>query len=607
MRIRAIELFFPRPAHGKHHLLLALARTIIVGTSKVPPNRSMIMNAFSKRAVCFAAAMTLIAGSQVQGQLTGQIEQEIRSRCEALPFEMPKIDVPTFPDRRVSITQHGAVGDGHTMNTSAFAGAIQACAQAGGGTVVVPPGAWLTGPIRLESNINLHLERGALIQFSKHIQDFPFIAGLDGKSKRFIITPPIHAYRAKNIAITGDGIIDGAGEVWRYVKKGKQTAREWRELVASGGFVSPDGDEWWPSKEAFAAPEYLKTLEGSKKQLTVEEYVKTREFLRPDLLTLVQCNGILLDGVTFQNSPKFHVRPAQSENVVIRNVRVLSPWFGQNTDGIDPTSCRNVVIYNCMVDVGDDGICLKPATIASNQKSGPACENIVVEGCVVYHAHGGFVIGSESYGGVNNISVRNCIFSGTDVGIRFKSARGRGGLVQNVYIDGIQMRNIVNEALLFDMYYGGGAPEVESAKDRSSRRAETVGDRTPRFQNIFIKNIVCNGAERAVLINGLPEMPIKHIILDNVSVEANRGVSCVDADGIELNGCRIISRATPVVSVSTGKNITINGGTFPPGAELFLKVSGEGSENIRLVGLRNLDVKRVYELGKEVRPEAVQQ
>jgi DNA sulfur modification protein DndE len=176
-----------------------------------------------------------------------------------------------------------------------------------------------------------------------------------------------------------------------------------------------------------------------------------------------------------------------------------------------------------------------------------------------------------------------------------------------VYIDGIQMRNIANEALLFDMYYGGSAPEVESAKDRTLRKAETVSDRTPRFQKIFIKNVVCNGAERAVLINGLPEMPIKDITLDNVSVEAHRGVSCADANGIELNSCRIISRVSPIISVSTGKNITINGGTFPAGAELFLKVEGEGSENIRLVGLRNLDVKRVYELGNEVKHDAVQQ
>jgi DNA sulfur modification protein DndE len=169
------------------------------------------------------------------------------------------------------------------------------------------------------------------------------------------------------------------------------------------------------------------------------------------------------------------------------------------------------------------------------------------------------------------------------------------------------MRNIVNEALLFDMYYGGGAPEVESAKDRSTRSAEAVNDRTPRFQKIFIKNVVCKGAERAALINGLPEMPIKEIFLENVSVEANKGVLCVDADGIELHGCRIVPRVAPVVAVNAGKNITISGGTFPANTDVFLKVNGEESANIRLVGLGPLNAKRVYELGGEVKRDAVRE
>lgn len=531
------------------------------------------------------------------------IDAEIQAHIASAPFKMPRIDVPTFPDHRVSIVEHGAVGDGYTMTTKAFTDAIQACAKAGGGVVVVPPGTWLTGPIKIESNINLHLERGALIQFSKRIEDFPFIAGLDGKSKKFMITPPIHAYRAKNVAITGEGIIDGAGEVWRYVKKEKQTERQWKDLLASGGVVSTDGKEWWPSKAAMEGAEYLKQLESSGKKLTAADYASTREFLRPDLLQLVQCKGILLDGTTFRNSPKFHVRPIQSENVIIRNIKVFAPWWAQNTDGIDPTSCRNVLIYGCMVDVGDDGICLKPGTIANSQKPGPACENIVIADCIVYHAHGGFVIGSETYGGVNNVSVRNCIFMGTDVGIRFKSVRGRGGLVENVFIDGIQMRNIANEAILFDMYYGGGAPEVEALKDRDVRQLEAINDRTPQFQNFIVKNIVCKGAERAALINGLPEMPIKNIVLTNVSIESKKGVLCVDADGIELNNSRIVPQISPVISIDNGKNVTIRGGLFPTASEVFLKVDGEGSERIRIV---DVDVAKVkIELGKNVKPDAV--
>ena len=551
----------------------------------------------------FVAATLLMP--RVFGQSSKSISEEVSQRSANLPFVMPEIGVPAFPDRRVSIVDHGAVADGYTLNTKAFAEAIRACANAGGGSVVVPPGTWLTGPIKIESNINLHLERGAIIQFSKNIDDFPFIAGLDGKSKKYIITPPISAYRAKNIAITGEGIIDGAGEAWRYAKKNKLTDPQWKELVGSGGVVSPDAKEWWPSKEAMDGEQYLKQLEESGKKLTAADYAKTREFLRPDLVQLVQCNGILLDGTTFQNSPKFHVRPIQSENVIIRNVKVLSPWYGQNNDGIDPASCRNVIIYNCTVDVGDDGICLKPGSIASSQKPGPACENIVIADCVVYHAHGGFVIGSESFGGVNNVSVRNCVFIGTDVGVRFKSLRGKGGVVENVFIDGIQMREIANEAILFDMYYGGGAPEVEATKDRSIRQAEPVNDLTPRFRNISFKNIVCNGAERAVLINGLPEMPVKNITLENVSVTAKKGLSLIDVDGIRLDKCRIVPRSGPVMTLDQGRNIMVNGGTYASPTEVFLKVDGEKSESIHLSGIDAAKGKNAIELGQHVKPDAV--
>lgn len=524
-----------------------------------------------------------------------------------LPFPMPEMSEPQFPEHAVSIVEFGAVPDGHTLNTRAFADAIAACAKAGGGTVTVPPGTWLTGPVKLESNVNLHVERGALVQFSKNIEDFPFIGGFDGKSTRYIITPPIYAYRAKNIAITGDGIFDGAGEVWRYVKKDKLTDYEWKALIASGGVVSVDGKEWWPSKEAMGGQEYLKGLESSGRALTAADFAESREFLRPDLVHIVQCEGILLDGATFENSPKFHIHPVQCENLIIRNVKVLAPWYAQNADGIDLSSCRNVAVYNSTLDVGDDGICLKPGSIAKRQTPGPSCQNIVIADCIVYHAHGGFVIGSESSGGVHNVSVRNCVFIGTDVGLRFKSLRGKGGLVEKVYVDGVQMRSIETDAILFDMYYSGGAPDVEATKDITVGKAEPVTDRTPQFRDFSIKNIVCNGAKRAIVINGLPEMPVKNIVLDSVSVSAKGGVFLAGADGIQLNGCRIVPQSGPVISVIQGRNITIEGGTYPTPAEVFLRVLGEKSENIQLVGVDLKNARKAFELGENARPDAVLQ
>jgi DNA sulfur modification protein DndE len=552
------------------------------------------------------SVLTILAVVLASGAIAGE-QKQLKDYLVDLPFSVPAMAELRFPDRSVNIADYGAVPDGHTLNTKAFSDAIGACAKAGGGTVNVPPGTWLTGPIKLESNVNLHVEKGALVQFSKNIEDFPFIAGFDGKSRRYIITPPLSAYRATNVAITGGGIFDGAGEVWRYQKKEKLTAHQWKQLVASGGVVSDDGKEWWPSKEAMEGEKFLKELANSGREATAAEYAKTREFLRPDLVSIVQCTGVLLDGPTFENSPKFHVHPMQCENVIIRNITVLAPWYGQNNDGIDIGSSRNVVLYNCTIDVGDDGICLKPATIAKSQTPGPACQNIVIADCVVYHAHGGFVIGSESYGGVRNVSVRNCIFIGTDVGLRFKSLRGKGGLVEDVYIDGIQMRDIQTDAILFDMYYAGGSPDVEATKDLSVRKEEPVTDKTPRFQDFHIKRIICDGADRAVVINGLPEMPVRNIIFDSLSIESKRSVFLADADGVQLNNCRIVPQSGAIVTALQCRNVTVRGGAYPEEPDVFLKVAGEKSENIHLIGIKVARAKKLVELGEGAKAAAVTQ
>ncbi|MDE3057295.1 MAG: glycoside hydrolase family 28 protein [Bacteroidota bacterium] len=548
---------------------------------------------------------TALPAMHAQAQQAEMIKQEIVQLVSGAPFTMPAVAVPSFAGRSFNINDYGAAADGKTLNTKAMNDAIQACSNAGGGTVIVPPGLWFTGPIKIGSNVNLHLERGALIQFSKNIDDYPLIAGLSGKSKHYIRTPPLYSYKAKNIAITGYGIIDGAGEAWRYAKKSKFTATQWKEQVASGGYVSPDGKEWWPSKEAYEGEAYLSGLEKSGMQPTRDDFEHVREFLRPDLVVFDQCSGVLIDGTTFENSPKFHVRPSHSENIIIRNVKVFSPWYGQNNDGIDPTSCRNLIMYNCILDVGDDGICLKPASLASSQTPGPACENILIADCAVYHAHGGFVIGSESYGGVNNVFVNNCVYVGTDVGLRFKSLRGKGGLVQNVFVDGIQMRGIATDAILFDMYYGGGSPDVEAEKQDDTHHAEPVNERTPRFQNFSIKNIACLGAARAMDVKGLAEMPVKNIFLENVSIESEKGVFLTQADGVTFRNVTITLRTGAVISLDESRNITIDGMKYPAGAERFLSVEGETSEAIRVSGVDVSLAKKGIEIGKDVPAHAI--
>lgn len=533
------------------------------------------------------------------------IGKPLKAYFSKLPFPMPELTEPQFPEYTVSITEYGAIGDGHTLNTKAFHDAISACAKAGGGKVIVPPGTWLTGPIQLQSHVNLHLERGALVQFSPHIEDYPCIPGLDGNSEHYMRTPPISAYKAKNIAITGEGIFEGAGEVWRYVKKVDMTESQWKALVLSGGVVTPDGEQWWPSAEAMQGKETLEELRKTKKKLTREDYEKTKEYLRPNMVLLEACSEILLDGPTFTNSPRFHILLSQCENAIVRNVKVLSPEYGQNTDGIDLRSCRNVLVYNCTVDVGDDGICLKPAHIGPHQTPGPSCQNIIVADCYVYRAHGGFVIGSETYGGVKNIYVHDCIFLGTDVGLRFKSARDRGGLVENLFFENIQMRNIKTDAILFDMDYRGNAPEVEMQKDLTVRDEKSLTNRTPRLQNFYIKNIICNGAQRAIVINGLSEMPIQDVWFENVSIAAKQGIVIADGENIEFKDCRIVPQIGPVCHVIQSKNIRFQDGEYPGKMDSFIKVTGEKAANIYLKGIDFSPVSKIIELGPQVKPEIV--
>ncbi len=448
------------------------------------------------------------------------------SGLSATPLPKPDPKLPQIPDTRVQLTDFGAKGDGTVKNTEAFASAISTLAKSGGGHLIVPAGIWYTGPIVLDDNIDLHLENGALILFSDDLSDYPLVETSFEGLNMIRCQSPLSAVGKKNISITGKGTINGSGNAWRPVKQGKVSPTMWSRLK-SKGVVGTKGDVWYPNDTIRQLNEDGTRDKGWLKVRNNWEYA--HDFLRPVLLSLISCKNILLEDVTFENSPSWNLHPLMCEEVTVRGICVRNPDYAQNGDGIDAESCRNVLITNCTFDVGDDAICIKSGKDQDGRERGIPCENVHIDGCRVYHGHGGFVIGSEMSGGVRNISVSNCLFVGTDVGLRFKSTRGRGGVVEKVYIEGINMANITGDAIIFDLYYGvKGEPKTAP-----------VSEETPAFRDIHINNTNCKGAGRALFFNGLPEMPLTNITVSNSIFKAEQGATLNEIDGLVFENVTI--------------------------------------------------------------------
>lgn len=479
-----------------------------------------------------SAAMALIAGKSAASKTPE-------------PQVMPQISEPVIPDYQVSLTDFGAIGDGSAMNTEAFATAMKTLAAKGGGHLIVPAGIWLTGPICFESNIDLHLENGALILFTDDLAEYPLVETSFEGLNMVRCQSPISAIEKENISITGFGTINGCGNAWRPVKQGKVSPNFWDRL-ASKGSLGSKGDVWYPN-------DTIRTLneDGLKDkgwQRLKDDWSYAHDYLRPVLLSLIKCKNVLLENATFENSPSWNIHPLLCENVIVRRVTVRNPDYAQNGDGIDAESCRNVHITECTFDVGDDAICIKSGKDRDGRERAVACENVLIEGCRVYHGHGGFVIGSEMSGGVRNIAVKNCLFIGTDCGLRFKSTRGRGGVVEKIYIDGVNMANISGDAIIFDLYYGvKGEP-----------KAEPVTEETPSFRDIHISNTVCSGAARAMFFNGLPEMPLSDIYVNNSAFYTDKGAVLNEIAGLDFNNVKIDNSIGEKITTRNVSNFTIN-------------------------------------------------
>jgi len=420
---------------------------------------------------------------------------------ENLPCKVTAVTPFDIPDRELSITEFGAVGDGVTLCTEAFAKAISQLSKQGGGRVVVPEGVWLTGPIVLKDNIELRIERNALVCFSPDKRLYLDLKAKPGSRVRACVG----ASKRKNIAITGEGILDGGGQQWRPVKRSKMSDVEWKQYLEMGGQVTEKGDLWYPWQLKSGYPDIADTP------------VK-QESMRNDLVRLTDCENVLVEGVTIQNSPRFHLHPCYCKNVIIDGVTVRSEWNVQNGDGIDLSDCQQALIVNCTVSVGDDGICLKSGKPSAGRTCG--CDDIIVENNTVNHAHGGFVLGSETASGMRRVVVRHNIFSGTDVGLRFKSSIERGGKTEQLFVSDVMMNDISGEAISFQCDYVN-----RHAGDDGKTPVYTAEQRrwAPQFQDIHITRVVCRGCKTAVKASGIEGLDcVRDIEISNSTLLYNK-------------------------------------------------------------------------------------
>ncbi|MBN1135863.1 MAG: glycoside hydrolase family 28 protein [Anaerolineae bacterium] len=433
---------------------------------------------------------------------------------EPLPFDMPPLEAPAFPDRLFDVRDFGAVDDGTSVNTQAFARAVEACHNAGGGIVRIPAGTWLIGPIHLRSKVNLCLEQGALVRFSTRPADYlpPVFTRWEGVECHNY-SPLIYACDCERIAVTGEGILDGQGQAWWHWKKLQQAA----------------------VKSLYDAQ-----FEGVPVERRV--YGTEEAALRPQFLQPIRCRDVLVEGVTFLNGPMWTIHPVYCENVLVRGVTVRTE--GPNTDGLNPDSCRNVLIEGCSFATGDDCIAINSGMNEDGWRVGRPCENVVIRDCTMSEGHGAVAIGSGMSGGVRHVHISDCRFAGGDQGIRLKSMRGRGGVVEDVHVDNIFMAGLRQEAIVLNMFYG-------------SSTAASRSDAPPTFRDIHIKNVTCDGAGVAVAIRGLPEQPVERVVLEDLRLSAVEGIHCQNADDLSLRDVTCIAQQEPLFDCSSIRGLNV--------------------------------------------------
>lgn len=492
-----------------------------------------------------------------------------------------------------NVRDYGAVGNGQTLDTSAIQAAIEACSQAGGGTVYFPAGAYIIGSIFLCSSTTLHIDAGATLLGSQNPADYPVINSRWEGAEQKTHAPLIGGSQLKNIAIVGRGIIDGQGAPW-----------------------------WKMYQE------------------------NTLDYPRPRLISFADCYNILIEGITVTNSPSWTINPVHCENVMVEKVTIINPADSPNTDGINPDSCRNVRISNCYVDVGDDCITIKSGTEHESRDRLSPCENITIINCNMVHGHGGVVFGSETSGGIRNVVISNCVFTGTDRGIRMKSRRGRGGVIEDVRVTNIVMVDVLCPFTM-NLYYGCGA---WGNKEVSDKKPHPFTEGTPRFRRIHLSHITAREVKyAAAFLYGLAEMPVEDISFSDISMALSPdaeagypemaddlelmqrvGFFVCNARGLRLDNVQVTGQLGPALLLTDAADVDISASsTHTPdadapvirlknvdgafvhgcqasaGTDVFLCVEGEHSKEIVLSGNNLARAKQAVYLTDDVQPDAV--
>jgi len=452
-----------------------------------------------------------------------------------LPFEMPEIIEPKFPDRSFDIRQYGAAFENVAATTTAIAEAIAACHKSGGGRVVVPAGEWRTGPIHLKSNVDLHLVEGAILHFSDRFEDYyiknNLVLVMRGGVEALSYSPLIYARNCQNIAVTGRGTLNGNGRAW------------WDE-------VKPH--------ERGGVLQTLFDLSAKGVPVTERSFPRPSYGLRPAFIQPIDCENVLLEGFTLRDGPAWNLNPVRCENLTIRGITLISP-DGPNNDGIDPEMCRNVLIEDCFLDTADDCIALKAGRDEEGWRYGRPCENIIIRRVRTARGLAGVAIGSEISGGIRNVFIHDCVFEGTRGGIRIKTQPGRGGFIEDIYVQNILMSDIKWDAILVTVAYGRGY--------QSASRTFTA------VRRLNFTNIRCEGAATAIAIIGAADNPIRDLLFRDIEIESEAGSRFTHAESIGLCNVCIDESVSPAFSF-----------TNVDGARLEGRITGKRSPFLQIHG-----------------------